>query len=876
MVFLTVLRTTLIAILFITIQVFGQSLGSKLKLGEQNEVIDVSSTKVPKAHSAVGWIGDVSKASNLASALASCAHGKEVILLADLRVEAAHQAYSLLAQQSSSHVLLLTLDRPRCKSSQSVLPALSCCWSSMTLPPGTLQGTKRLLILRIVIAARIIAQGYNLMLMDTDAMNLRDPYQVLKAPPFSSFNLIMARGAAPRTASSSALYIQNAEINGPVALLMEELAVRMIRWAEYGADGSASTHHLSGSSTQKPVHTSSAVRKLLGSHRLTTYGNRGVPVLGTDMGNNTSSSKANRWECTGSTEGRRRSHASVTGTKRSVPALNSGSSSRTDISCYNTSSSQRALLMEVSYQGPRLLKAFHAMSPTGCAESSLMTDVLLSSLTGRSIHLHCMKPTTAMAGPLGLQVTQVPAACKQWEEEHAAALGLLDSGGTRALFKHTVLKSQDMEDMVMAKSYTIHHAALNQAKTWRATGSEGAWVLEDNEVYNALSRHPTGQSVVTLKELLAADRGLATSSSSYPKPIAVDNSKSRQQVKASLVALAALHANSSGNQNESFAFAPDWLFGTWTDRGALGLWEPKMAGKEARQVIALLTRAPGSGGAGRDAVRMAYGYYDWDVVHKTGLMVGASTGPGALPKLVTFTKNLTQRLAKRSKKDWQAALMGLAKVAAITGRIPVWPDPPCNTQWLGSDPASTGRLPLLPNLKVIPYGYLSDLRCVPQEYLSTMCLHVFSNTWSASPLFKLSNNRARPVRGMLEVEANHVVMDLLPHQSGTENPKNTVEISEENPLKPASVNIPSKAHWWSERKSRRLAMSDDSGLSLPFTHLGNLSSIIEAIGHVSNGYGSKMDSETIVYLSNVVTIQAASESIDDTLQHLRSKCPMFK
>jgi hypothetical protein len=33
----------------------------------------------------------------------------------------------------------------------------------------------------------------------------------------------------------------------------------------------------------------------------------------------------------------------------------------------------------------------------------------------------------------------------------------------------------------------------------------------------------------------------------------------------------------STGKNETFAFLPDWLFGTWTDRGALGLWEPRLS-----------------------------------------------------------------------------------------------------------------------------------------------------------------------------------------------------------------------------------------------------------------------------------------------------------
>ena len=45
--------------------------------------------------------------------------------------------------------------------------------------------------------------------------------------------------------------------------------------------------------------------------------------------------------------------------------------------------------------------------------------------------------------------------------------------------------------------------------------------------------------------------------------------------------------------NETFAFAPDWLFGAWNDRGASGFWDPGLAGTPPKQVGA------GSQGWGR-------------------------------------------------------------------------------------------------------------------------------------------------------------------------------------------------------------------------------------------------------------------------------------
>ena len=41
---------------------------------------------------------------------------------------------------------------------------------------------------------------------------------------------------------------------------------------------------------------------------------------------------------------------------------------------------------------------------------------------------------------------------------------------------------------------------------------------------------------------------------------------------------------SQSERSETFAFAPDWLFGAWSDRGASGFWDPGLTGTPALQV----------------------------------------------------------------------------------------------------------------------------------------------------------------------------------------------------------------------------------------------------------------------------------------------------
>ena len=40
----------------------------------------------------------------------------------------------------------------------------------------------------------------------------------------------------------------------------------------------------------------------------------------------------------------------------------------------------------------------------------------------------------------------------------------------------------------------------------------------------------------------------------------------------------------SGSRNETFAFAPNWLFGSWWERGCWGFWNPALTGSPPKLV----------------------------------------------------------------------------------------------------------------------------------------------------------------------------------------------------------------------------------------------------------------------------------------------------
>ena len=188
-------------------------------------------------------------------------------------------------------------------------------------------------------------------------------------------------------------------------------------------------------------------------------------------------------------------------------------------------------------------------------------------------------------------------------------------------------------------------------------------------------------------------------------------------------------------------------------------------------------RVPGGGGPGWYAARAAVDLFALELVHKQARMIGASTAPGSLPKL---SPSVVRRLAAapwsqgtgsragaavgEAESAWLTAVRGLVQVAALTGRMFVWPDPPCNAYWLPPTQdngvgTALMRLPLRPNPKALSYGSLSAPRCLPHEYLSQQCLHVFSSTWVRSPWVGgrgVGHLMDGPFRGMPQCKARHL------------------------------------------------------------------------------------------------------------------------
>lgn len=346
---------------------------------------------------------------------------------------------------------------------------------------------------------------------------------------------------------------------------------------------------------------------------------------------------------------------------------------------------------------------------------------------------------------------------------------------------------------------------------------------------------------------------------------------------------------------------------------------------DSSQLVAHMGRVPGSGGPGWYAARAAFGLFAWELVHKQARMVGASTAPGSLPKLIALSPSVVRRLAAAPRSQgtgsgagaavgeaesaWLSALRGLVQVAALTGRMFVWPDPPCNASWLPPTQGSGGgaalmRLPLRPNPKALPYGSLSDLRCFPHEYLSQQCLHVFSSTWVRSPWVGGRGGghlMDGPFRGMPECEARHV-QELAGGKWGEEGGSDgggssTVFVRRGG----AAAAAAAEAHrhgqgsdtakpkpWWDTSSgittAERGAQGSEEGGGLTGGEGADGASpisavlaadVLHAVGGTADGYGSRNDGHVVLFLGNAVVVEDLPTQLSRKVLELVGRCPVF-
>ncbi|GFR40063.1 hypothetical protein Agub_g602, partial [Astrephomene gubernaculifera] len=184
-------------------------------------------------------------------------------------------------------------------------------------------------------------------------------------------------------------------------------------------------------------------------------------------------------------------------------------------------------------------------------------------------------------------------------------------------------------------------------------------------------------------------------------------------------------SSGEGGGVERLAYAADWLVGGWPQRGALGYWDPELTNGRAKQVFGHLVRAPGPTTVGKDAVRMQYGEYDWDLAALSAggpyAFLGSpnASEPPRVLALLPQVDTSVQGLA-----HWSNTVRGLVQVALLTGRRVVWPSVPCSSPWALPNPGSRRGLPLNVNLKFLAHGSFSEgLMCTPAVVFHQKCLY---------------------------------------------------------------------------------------------------------------------------------------------------------
>ncbi|KAG2500937.1 hypothetical protein HYH03_000762 [Edaphochlamys debaryana] len=357
--------------------------------------------------------------------------------------------------------------------------------------------------------------------------------------------------------------------------------------------------------------------------------------------------------------------------------------------------------------GPTVMP--HQADTRGCWDQFLFGDVVLSSMVGKLVMYYCARPLSLSSG----RAQRQRAGRKKEEEDgwsgrHRAALGLgEEQTPTDLLMLETTEVQGDkaMEPLVGATFYETQWVNLTIAP-------DPPPLLPAEPGYSLPPLLPGGVAEA-FKAVLAADAKFAEAA------ISSGGGGAEARVDGGVAPPPA------SRPMERLAYAADWLVGGWVYRGMQGYWDPILTNGKPKQVFGHLVRAPGPTSVGKDAVRMQYGEYDWELA---AVQAGGpypflgSPDPKELPRVVALLPDLD--LTVDTGPDWSNLARGLVTVALVTGRRVVWPSVPCS----GSDlvqpkPGSRKALPLNANLRFFSYGpWQPSLRCVPSNLFHHKCL----------------------------------------------------------------------------------------------------------------------------------------------------------
>ena len=185
------------------------------------------------------WRGDVWPSDGLRASLNARASNKELILIAESRLDPFLQAYMELQRFSLRHVMWITLSSEACDKVEDIMPDLylGCGWSSQPLPLDKLASSPReqqvtsMYIHRSSYLARSVRLGYNVLQLDTDILLFKDPYLYLKGDRLIDVNFLIQRDGNG-FANCGVIYIHGAKADGASAYIVSEVVDRTLRWIE--------------------------------------------------------------------------------------------------------------------------------------------------------------------------------------------------------------------------------------------------------------------------------------------------------------------------------------------------------------------------------------------------------------------------------------------------------------------------------------------------------------------------------------------------------------------------------------------------------------------------------------------------------------------
>ena len=458
-----------------------------------------------------------------------------------------------------------------------------------------------------------------------------------------------------------------------------------------------------------------------------------------------------------------------------------------------------------------LLHGFYQRQPSGCSEASQLTDVLLSNIgsIGSQVRLHCLQPWRSNKG------SSQGSAAKKWMDSHMEEMkkrGL--PGGIRSLFDQLIVDiGPEMENLVNSRRYEIDHTQLASGKVAPSD------FLPHEAVYEEVKKMKPSRARIEFKMQMLRDK----------------NSQSNLAI-------------GSDNSSALFAYAPHWLFSTFSIRGRLGYWDERTVGGRPSQVIGSMRGEKAD--VGSEAITHALNLYEWDAVHLALKSQGGSTAPGSLPKVIGLSPGLTDMLT--NKGGLVNALLGLAEIAVVSGRIPLWPSIPC-------DPKVGSSIPLAATyLEAIPFGPLGSLRCVPDSFISSHCLIPSTTMWRSDPFSVSLRSLGGSVRGVLDVEGNHLIQLL--NKSGDER-SGYLSLRTTNAATSSGV----ERKWWEGANSSHTG-SKDRSVSLEVVNA--TSPQIKTL--IANSH------DIVLHLTHPIRVSELTVPEASRVETLAKRCPEFK